>query len=166
MASPALGRTIHVVSTKYDGSAHWEYDSRFIAVDGPLVVTQDVAGQVYQTWKGPQTEPFDVRNHFWSDRWYNVMRCDLPRGGGLDHWYCNVATPARYDGKTIRYIDLDLDVRVFANSPLEILDEDEFLEHSRRMGYPRDVIEQARRAVDELIALARTEQFPFDHRAS
>ena len=165
MPSPALGRPIHVVSTKYDGSRHWEYDSRLVLTTGSLIVSQDFAGQVYQTWKGPHTEPFDVRNHFWTDRWYNVMRCDRPRAGGLEYWYCNVTTPAQYDGETVRYSDLDLDVLVFPDGSLKVVDEDEFLEHSVLMGYPPDVIEQSRRAVDELIALARGAQFPFDLKA-
>ena len=89
------------------------------------------------------------------------MRCDLPRGGGLDHWYCNVTTPAVFDGEMIRYVDLDLDVRVGPNGEVEVLDEDEFLDNSKRMGFAPDVIEHARRAVDELLELAQTGQFPF-----
>ncbi len=164
MPSPPIGRAIHVVSTKYDGSVHWEFDSFYIAELGSLLITTNFAGQELTTSDGPWTTPFDTRNHFWSDRWYNIMRCDRPRAGGLEYWYCNVTTPAQYDGETVRYIDLDLDVRVFADGTLEVLDEDEFLEHSARMGYPRDVIEQARRAVDELVALARSGQFPFEQK--
>ena len=74
----------------------------------------------------------------------------------------NVATPSAYDGETVRYIDLDLDVLVFPDGKTKVVDEDEFLEHSARMGYPPDVIEQARRAVDALVALARAAQFPFE----
>ena len=164
MTSVSIGRPIHIVSTKYDGSPHWEFDSRLVLVRDTLVVTQDFAGQVYHSWKGPHTEPFDVRNHFWSDRWYNVMRCDRPKGGGLEYWYCNATTPAQYDGETVRYIDLDLDVLVFPDGKTKVVDEDEFLEHSVRMGYPRDVIDQAHRAVDELVALASSGRFPFEQK--
>jgi protein associated with RNAse G/E len=160
-----IGRTVRVCSTKYDGSPHWEYDSSFVLEQGPLLVTMNFAGQELQTWQGPWTTPYDTRNHFWADRWYNVMRRELPRGGGLDSWYCNVTTPAVYDGETVRYADLDLDVIVPLAGEPEVLDEDEFLENSRRMGYPADVIEQARRAVDELLTLARERRFPFDARS-
>jgi len=139
--------------------------------DGPLLIATNFAGQTYQTWKGPQTGPFDVRNHFWQDRWYNVMRCDKPQAGGLpgsaglaglEYYYCNVTTPTMYDGENVRYVDLDLDVRVHADGRIELLDEDEFVENSQRMGYPPEVIEQARRAADELIELARARRFPFE----
>jgi len=157
-----IGRRLHVCSTKYDGSPHWEFDSWFVAESGPLIVTQEFSGQTYQTWKGPHIEPYDVRNHFWTNRWFNVMRCDHPRGGGLDLWYCNVATPAQYDGENVRYVDLDLDVVVRADGATEVLDEDEFVTNSRSMAYPPEVIDQARSAVDEILSLARKRAFPFD----
>jgi hypothetical protein len=158
------GRRIHVCSTKYDGSPHWEFDSWLMADKDPLVVTLNFAGQELQTWNGPWTTPYHTRNHFWTDRWYNVMRLELPEGGGLFGWYCNVTTPAQYDGENIHYADLDLDVRVSPDGEAEVLDEDEFLENSRRMSYPPAVVEEARRALDELLELARSRRFPFGQR--
>ena len=45
-----------------------------------------------------------------------------------------------------------------------MLDEDEFLENSQRMAYPPGVVDEARRAVDTLLDLARRSAFPFDQR--
>ncbi|OGO51671.1 MAG: hypothetical protein A2148_09905 [Chloroflexi bacterium RBG_16_68_14] len=159
-----IGRRIRVCSTKYDGSPHWEFDSWFVLKEGSLLITQEFAGHEYQTWNGPWTTPYHTRNHFWSDRWYNVIRCELPQGGGLHSWYCNIATPAQFDGETIRYVDLDLDVIVPAQGEPQVLDEDDFLENSERMGYPPEVIAQARRAVQELLSLARDGRLPFEER--
>jgi len=157
-----FGRRIRVCSTKYDGSPHWEFDSWFVLEEGPLLVTLNFAGQELQTSDGPWTTPYDTRNHFWADRWYNVMRLELPNGGGLHGWYCNVTTPAQCDGENVYYADLDLDVFVPANGEPEMLDEDEFRENGARMGYTPDVIEQARRAVDELCSLAVGRRGPFE----
>lgn len=157
-----IGRPIHVRSTKYDGSPHWEFDSWFVLEKGSLLVTSNFAGQELQTWKGPWTNPYDTRNHFWVDRWYNVMRLEQPHGGGLDGWYCNVTTPTQYDGANVYYVDLDLDVRVSRDGETEVLDEDEFIEHSERFGYPPEVVDEARRAVDKLVALAQRGEFPFE----
>ena len=156
------GRRIHVRSSKYDGSPHWEFDSWFVLEDGPLLVTNNFAGQVLQNPRGPWRTPHDTRNHFWSDRWYNIMRRELPNGGGLYGWYCNVTTPADYDGETVRYVDLDLDVIVDAQLNAKVVDEDEFLQHSEHMAYPPDVIERSRAAVDELLQLVRSGQPLFD----
>lgn len=158
-----IGRRINVCSTKYGGAPHWEFDSWFILEDGPLLVTQNFAGQQLNTSDGPWTTPYHTRNHFWLDgRWYNVLRMEDPKTGALDSWYCNVTTPATFDGATVRYADLDLDVRVRPTGQAEVLDEDEFLENSRRLAYPPEVVEEARRAVDALLGLARERSFPFD----
>jgi protein associated with RNAse G/E len=103
-----------------------------------------------------------VRNHFWlDDRWYNVMRFQDPKTNEFS-WYCNVTTPATYDGETLRYVDLDLDLHVWPSGEIKVLDEDEFLENSARMSYPPDVIQQARSALDTLLDLAQRRSFPFD----
>jgi hypothetical protein len=155
------GRPISICSTKYDGSRHWEFDAWLVHEEGPLLVTMNFAGQELQTWKGPWVTPYDDRGHFWSNRWYNVFRSERPNAGGLHGWYCNVATPAEFDGETLRYVDLDLDVIVSAEGEPRVLDEDEFLENSAQMGYPTDIVERARRAADELVDLARRGDFPF-----
>ena len=157
-----VGRRIHVCSTKYDGSPHWEFDSWAAVEEAPLLITLNFAGQELQNSKGPWVTPYHTRNHFWSDRWYNVMRLDRPQGGGLEGWYCNVTTPAQFDGENVHYADLDLDVRVSAQGEAEVLDEDEFLENSVRLGYPPDVVAQSRQAVDELLELVQMRRFPFD----
>jgi protein associated with RNAse G/E len=155
------GQNVRVCSTKYDGSPHWEFDAFLAHEDARLFVVQGFAGLVCRTWKGPWTDPFDSRGHYWTDRWYNVIRCERPQGGGLEYWYCNIGTPAEFDGETLRYVDLDLDVIVSPSGECRVVDEDEFLEHSGRMGYPPDVIEHSRRAVDEILELVRRGDFPF-----
>jgi len=44
-----------------------------------------------------------------------------------------------------------------------LLDEDEFLENSRRMNYPSDVVAHARAAVVELQTCHATGAYPFNH---
>jgi uncharacterized protein len=132
-----------------------------VSHEQPLIVTEDQAGDLMRNKGGPWTCPYNVRNHYWTDRWYNVMRFETP-GGGMVEWYCNVSTPAEYDGELLSWIDLDLDVRVWPDGRVEVLDEDEFLEHSQRMAYPDDVIASARRAVDDLLELVAGSAFPFE----
>jgi protein associated with RNAse G/E len=156
-----IGRKIYVCSTKYDGSPHWEFDAFYVLEEGPLLVAQNFAGQQLKNPGGLWTTPNHVRNHYWLDgRWYNVMRFEDPKTAEYS-WYCNVTTPAMFDGETVRYADLDLDVHCWPSGEIKILDEDEFLENSRSMAYPPEVIERSRAAVDELITLFRSGQFPF-----
>jgi hypothetical protein len=65
-----FGQRVAVCSTKYDGSPHWEFDSWSVVEEGPLLITQNFAGQVLKNANGPWTTPYHVRNHFWLDGRY------------------------------------------------------------------------------------------------
>jgi hypothetical protein len=80
-------------------------------------------------------------NYLWFDRWYGLFDIAEPRG--LRHWYGNVQTPAVFDGDTISYVDLDLDVVLEPGAPPCLVDEDEFLEACERLRYPAEVVEGA-----------------------
>jgi protein associated with RNAse G/E len=137
------------------------------AEDG-LVITRTPAGLEVETSRGPWNSSWDTHGHYWADRWYNVIRLDNPNGGGLFGFYCNIATPVEFDGETVHYIDLELDVRAFlqpdGSLPYTVVDEDEFLAAVPSFQYPEDLIRAARAAVDEVIALIEARAFPFDIR--
>jgi uncharacterized protein len=42
------------------------------------------------------------------------------------NYYCNIASPFIMEQKTIKYIDYDLDIKVFADGSYKILDLKEF----------------------------------------
>jgi protein associated with RNAse G/E len=93
---------------------------------------------------------------FWPDRYYQVFLL-LKREG--PEYYCNVITPPFYDGRAgeVRFIDLDLDV--YVDSDVRLLDEDEF--ERRRGKYPVEWAERATEAAAELVRLAERRAGPF-----
>jgi protein associated with RNAse G/E len=159
------GKTIDIYATFWDGAPHWQHPARLVAEDYGLWVTETSAGLqiVRDSGASVYEDPFDTRACYWPDRWYNVIRLVRP-GRGLVGWYCNVATPAIFDGSTLSYVDLQLDVFVRAGDTLthELRDEDEFLEACERYRYSEEVIRTARAAVDELVGLVQRRDFPFD----
>ena len=50
------------------------------------------------------------------DRWFNII--GQLKDYGI-YFYCNIATPYIIDEKVIKYIDYDLDLRVFPNEVLK-----------------------------------------------
>lgn len=104
-------------------------------------------------------KPFDLV--FWRDRWYNVF-VNRHSDGTLNHFYCNVALPPTINDHTLTFVDLDLDVRIRPGQPPDILDEDEFIEHTALFAYPDEVQRGARQAVEDLLALWQARQSPFD----
>ena len=160
-----IGRPIQIRGTSYEGEPHWSHAAYLVLERGGLVVTQTFAGTDVTTHRGPWTSPYDTRGHYWADRWYNVARLDRPYGRGLQGFYCNIATPAEFDGENLHYCDLQLDVRIVAEDGAlryEVLDEDEFEEARQLLRYPEALVRNARAAVDELIRLVEERGFPFN----
>ena len=70
---------------------------------------------------------------FFKNDWYNII-CMI-RNDGV-HYYCNIASPFILDSQTVKYIDYDLDVKVFPNRSYKLLDLKEFKINRRIWKYP------------------------------
>lgn len=163
------GSPIRVSARNFDGSIHWEHPAWLVEAKDGLVITRTQAGLEVASERGPYISPYDTRGHYWPDRWFNVIRLEEPGpasgSGRLNGFYCNVATPIEFDGATVRYTDLQLDVRVYAEAHgfcYDVLDEDEFEAARERFRYAADLVRRCRAAVDELIGLIEARAFPFE----
>ncbi|MCT2593466.1 DUF402 domain-containing protein [Streptomyces sp. N2-109] len=116
-------------------------------------------------WAGPPVRDFgfvrfergDVFTEcYWRDRWYAVK--EVRDGEGvLKGWYCDITRPARVESGSLVVTDLELDLWVSADgSQVLRLDEDEFLAAGLTESDP-EAAARARRALDELDTLARTD---------
>lgn len=97
---------------------------------------------------------------YWLDRWYNVFRFAKP-DGQLRNYYCNVNVPPTFADGVLSYIDLDLDILVEPDFSYRIVDTEEFEQNVAAQNYSADVQVNARKALDELVSLIETKQFPF-----
>ena len=153
---------IVVHSCKHDGRVNRSWPARVIRRDGPLIVLEGVfAEEVRHTLLGVIEAGTVSVEVYWTDRWYSVFRFAEP-DGALRSFYCNVNTPAEFDGRLLRYVDLDIDVLVAPDFSLRVLDEDEFAAHAEQYGYPEELKANARRALGELITLVEQRRFPFN----
>jgi uncharacterized protein len=151
---------VRVDYRKYDGSRHRGYPAIRLGEDehgvwlgvpgGDFIKTVSSVGFKY-------AEPYVLlvpRN-----AWWTAMFNSPPR---LTEIYCDVTTPAVWADDRVRMVDLDLDVRRRRNGDLvELLDEDEFAEHSELYGYPPEVVKQARNAAQFLLDALRDGAQPF-----
>lgn len=95
---------------------------------------------------------------FYKDKWYNVIA--QFKNHGL-FYYCNIATPYLIDGKTIKYIDYDLDLRVFPDGGFRILDRNEYKYHKKIMKYPYQIDRIVKYELSNLIELKKENCPPF-----
>ena len=154
---------MRIVATNYDGSPHWSHPARLLHADDAIVITATSAGLAIERVAGPFTSPFNTRAHYWPDRYFNVIRLEEP-GRGLTGYYCNIAAPLPFDGENVRYIDLQLDVRVYVSADgaltWALLDEDEFEAATVQYGYDEALVGRCRAAVAQIVAMVEAREFP------
>lgn len=135
---------VRVVYSKFDGTPHRDYPARRLAEDDLGVWLGVVKGTKSVYHGRPSVEQIPFVLFVPHSAWWTGMFNPPPRTSEV---YCDMATPARWQGDTVHIVDLDLDVvRRRDTGLIELLDEDEFDEHRQRFGYPDDVVAAARAA--------------------
>jgi protein associated with RNAse G/E len=154
-------KTIQVRAYKYDGSAHRSWPAQVLRQEGSLIVLDaKFPEEVVHDLLGTIASGTHSLEYYWLDRWYNVFRFAQPNGE-LRNYYCNVNVPPTFDGETLSYVDLDLDILVEPDLSYQILDVEDFDRNAKLYGYSDEVQSKARQAVDELVTLIETREFPF-----
>lgn len=154
---------MQIISRKFDGGGEKRWLARILSFDGNLLTLSAVfAFDVRHPQLGFIPQGTVSIEYFWLDKWYNVFRFLKP-DGELRNFYCNINLPPIFDGYTLTYADLDLDLLVQPDYSWQLLDEEEFRENAAAFGYAPDICAQAYAAVEELKALCRARKFPFVH---
>lgn len=154
----------HILARKYDGSEHYRLPARLVAATGDsLTFVTPIGGRILHQVRGQQTIQRESDLIFWRAEWYNVY-LNHADDGSLDHAYCNITLPPVISDaeKTLVFVDLDLDVRVWPDGRYAILDMDEFRAHGEQYQYPPDVRRRAYEAVLDILIRWRARQYPFD----
>ena len=153
---------VTVESRKLDGRVQRTWPARLVSREGPLLTLDGVFdAAVSHALLGTIARGTRSIEYYWEDRWYSVFRFHEP-SGELRNFYCNVNTPAAFDGRVLSYVDLDIDVLVRPDFSFDVLDLDEFEENSSRLAYGDGLVARARGALAELLDLIARRQFPFD----
>lgn len=161
MAGPQSGQPMKIKSYKHNGQLHriWQEttvlkatSTRVIGANDKTLVTES-DGRSWNT-----REPAIC--FFYTKHWFNVI--SMLRSDGI-HYYCNISSPFVYEGDAVKYIDYDLDVKVFPDMTYTLLDEDEYDLHSSEMNYPSVLDKILWDNVEELTHWIRQRKGPFSH---
>lgn len=157
-------KEITVRVLKHDGTEHRRWHARVFRQVGALIVLDaEFEVDVDHHLLGKISHGTRTVEYYWLDRWYNVFQF-LDDAGKTRLFYCNVNVPPTFEGATLTYVDLDIDLLVQPDLSYEVLDLDEFEANAKRYGYSEEIRSQAHAAVDKLISMVKTRQFPFDGR--
>ncbi|WP_381414817.1 DUF402 domain-containing protein [Spiroplasma endosymbiont of Anurida maritima] len=143
-----IGQQVLIHAYKHDGTLYrsWEYaevyditDTHLILVNKNVTITE-INGRKWQA-----VEP--ALWIFSRGGWHNII-CML-KGNGVQY-YCNIASPYVIEQNTLKYIDYDLDIKVFSNGSYKILDLKEFNRNRLKMKYTQEITEIVWNEIDSL----------------
>jgi len=97
--------------------------------------------------------------YYFKNKWYNVI-AQMKKDG--IYYYCNIATPYIIEEGTIKYIDYDLDLRIFPKGDYKVLDRLEYEYHKNKMGYDDELDIVINNALKELISEYMNGSIMFD----
>ena len=157
---PSKNSYTYIYSYKHDGSLHRTWtkgyvldadDEKIITINNKVLVSES-DGRKWFT-----REPAVC--FFYPDLWFNVI-CMIRKSGV--YYYCNLASPSLYDKEAIKYIDYDLDIKVFPDGSIIHLDEDEYQQHKKQMNYPDEIDKIIRHSYQELLEKIERKETPFN----
>ena len=87
---------------------------------------------------------------YYKKEWFNVVA--QLKSNGI-YFYCNISSPVviEEDTKTIKFIDYDLDLRIFPDDTYKILDKSEYEYHKKIMKYTDELDKILKYELDKLI---------------
>jgi len=159
MAIPVEGETVQIHSYKHNGRIHriWQ-ETTVLKGTANIVIGANERTLVTEsdgrTWL--TREPSIC--YFHAEHWFNII-CMLREDGV--YYYCNLSSPFVYENNAIKYIDYDLDIKVFPDMSYALLDEDEYELHRKVMGYPPVIDQILKKNVDKLISWIQQKRGPF-----
>jgi protein associated with RNAse G/E len=153
------GQSIQIQSYKHNHLIHriWK-KSIILEIKDNMIITANEHTMVIEsdgrTWK--TKEPAIC--FFFDSFWFNVIA--MIKEDGI-HYYCNLATPYIIDNEGLKYIDYDLDVKVYPSKKFRILDRNEFEQHKVDMSYGFEIESIVLSQLDMLKQKIISKSFPF-----
>lgn len=156
---PREGDFITIKSYKHDGSLHrtWRDTMVLKTTDNALIGCNDHTLVIESDGRRWRTrEPALV--YFHEEYWFNIVT--MIRQKGISY-YCNLASPFLIDNEGAKYIDYDLDVKIFPDGEKRLLDVDEYEVHGKKYDYPNEIDPILNEHVKILVTWIQEERGPF-----
>jgi len=159
MQSLKAGSIVKIVSYKHDGSIHrlWQENTILSVENEQIIGVNDATVVIEKDGNQWLTEEPGVF-YFSKKWWFNVI--GLLRRDEI-YYYCNLSSPFVFQQNTIKYIDYDLDIKVYPDFTYRILDYADYERHKKQMNYPQDLNYILQQSIDQLIEMINQKQDPF-----
>lgn len=155
-----LGENLQIHCYKHNGKIHRIWDEAMVIEENEdylicgnyktKVIESD--GRIHKT-----KEPAII--FFYKHNWFNIIA--QFKSFGL-FYYCNIASPYLLDDNVIKYIDYDLDLRIFPDGGYRILDRNEYKYHKKIMNYSEDLDLILNKELEKLVEMKKNGIGPFN----
>ena len=152
---------VTVQAYKHDGLLHRQWSPAYLTLENPdywalsskaSLVTENDG----RRWMTKEHAVFILFKH----EWMNII-CMMKENGGICY-YVNVASPTIKDHGFLRYIDYDLDVKLFPDETIKELDEQEFERHVLTYGYSGELTTAIKKSFSSIKKRMQGGVFPFN----
>ncbi|MBK9165645.1 MAG: DUF402 domain-containing protein [Acidobacteria bacterium] len=127
------GSTIEVVSLEWDRNVRRRWLCELIKAENVLI---ELKGEFDRDVEHPSLGLIEKgtvsAEYFWLDRPYNIFAFTRP-DGNFRNWYCNVSLLPQFEGSTLSFVDLELDVLIWPGQAPLVLDRDDLEVLSKRL---------------------------------
>lgn len=92
-------------------------------------------------------------------KWFNVIA--MFKENSICY-YVNIASPTIFDKGRLKYIDYDLDIKLYGDGTTRLLDVSEYRKHAEELGYGEDIKEVLEKSVKSIYSSIDKKEFPFN----
>lgn len=120
-------KNVLVLKCDLDGDETWRYEGHVLAEEAGRILLEARFNRADLPFHGIVLRENDrFIELYFSDRWYNIFEVHDRDDDRIKCWYCNICKPAVFADGLISYVDLALDLLVYPDGRMLVLDEDEF----------------------------------------
>ena len=154
------GHWLGIQCFKHDGKLHRIWDRGYVLEnnDNYLVIASKRAKVTESNGRKWFTKEPAI-TIFSKNEWWNII-CMIKENGIC--YYCNIASPSVIDNDYIKYIDYDLDAKLFPSGEIKVLDEKEYQHHRDSYEYSEDLNAVLVFTMKDIVRRMNNKIFPFD----
>ena len=169
-------RWMRVQAYKHDGSLHRQWSPAYLVeeTDQYWALASKASAVTESDGRRWITKERAIFLLF-KEKWMNVIAMfkestDSKAPNGKTYpsgicYYVNIASPSIFDKGFLKYIDYDLDVKLYPDGLEKTLDENEYLRHAASFGYPDYLSKAIEKSLLEVRRMIEQKEFPFQDEA-
>ena len=155
-------KSVTINSRKFDGTTHKTWTANLIEQNDALLTFVGIfENEVNHRQLGLIRRGTVSYEFYWLGGWFNVFRFH-ESDGSLRNFYCYINMPPEFKDNVLDYVDLDIDVLVWKDFSIQILDTEEFEVNSLKYGYSVEIKNKINESLEKILDLIEKRDFPFD----